>query len=89
METFSALLALGKGIHRSPVDSPHKDQWRRTGVFFDLRLNKRLNKNRNTGDLRHHRAHYDVTAMLGHQPVTQLRLIQTKEFYQGIARNSS
>ena len=28
METFSALLALCEGNHRSPVDSPHKGQWR-------------------------------------------------------------
>ena len=57
METFSALLAFMKGIHRSPVDSPHR--WippvtggfpsqrpvtRTFDVFFDMRLNKRLNK---------------------------------------------
>ena len=29
-------------------------------VFFDLRLNERVN-NREAGDLRRHRAHYDVT----------------------------
>ena len=33
-----------KGIHRSPVDSPHKGQWRWAFIFFDLLLNKRLNK---------------------------------------------
>ena len=32
-------------------------------VFFDLRLNKRLRKNREAGDLRHYRAHYDVIVM--------------------------
>ena len=32
-------------------------------VFFDFRLNKRLNKNRDAGDLKRHRAHYDVTVM--------------------------
>ena len=32
-------------IHRSPVQSPHKGQWRGAfDVFFDLRLNKRLSK---------------------------------------------
>ena len=31
-------------------------------VLFDLRLNKRLS-NRDAGDLRRHRAHYDVTLM--------------------------
>ena len=34
------------------------------GVFFDLRLNKRLSKHRNAGDTRRHRAHYDVTVMM-------------------------
>ena len=52
METFSALLALcagggggGGGIHRSPMNSPHRCQWRRALMFFfDLLLNKRLCK---------------------------------------------
>ena len=33
-------------------------------VFFDLHLNERLANNREAGDLRRHRAHYDVTVML-------------------------
>ena len=34
-----------RGIHQSPVDSPHEGQWRGGSMFaFDLRLNKRLNK---------------------------------------------
>ena len=33
METFSALLALCEGNHRSPVDSPHKGQWRGALMF--------------------------------------------------------
>ena len=34
-----------RGIHRSPVNSPHKGQWRGALIFFfDLRLNKRLSK---------------------------------------------
>ena len=34
-----------RGIHRSPVNSPHKGQVTRSFYFFfDLRLNKRLNK---------------------------------------------
>ena len=33
------------GIHRSPVNSPHKGQWRGALMFFyDLGLNKRLSK---------------------------------------------
>ena len=33
-----------RGIHRSPVNSPHKGQWRWADVFFYLRLTKRLSK---------------------------------------------
>ena len=33
METFSALLALCAGIHRSSVNSPHKVQWRGALMF--------------------------------------------------------
>ena len=36
---------------------------RSSDVFFDLQLNKRLSKNIDAGDLRRHRAHYDVTVM--------------------------
>ena len=32
-------------------------------VLFDLRLNKRVSKNRDAGDLRRRRAHCDVTVM--------------------------
>ena len=32
-------------------------------VYFDLRLNKRLRKQREAGDLRRHRGHYDVNVM--------------------------
>ena len=59
METFSSLLALVRGIHRLPVESPHKDQWR--GALMSEQTVE-LN-NRDAGDLSRHRAHYDVTAM--------------------------
>ena len=32
--TFSVLLAICEGNHRSPVDSPHKGQWRGALMFF-------------------------------------------------------
>ena len=45
VEAFSALLALCAGIHQSPVNSPHKGQWRGALMFFFyLRPNKRLSK---------------------------------------------
>ena len=33
METFSALLAFVRGIHRSPENSPHNGQWRGALMF--------------------------------------------------------
>ena len=36
---------------------------RSCNVFFDLRLNKRLKKNREAGDSRRYRGHYDVSVM--------------------------
>ena len=65
METFSALLALCiRGIHRWPVNSLHKGQWRRALIFSLICawINDWVN-NREAGDLRRHRAHYDFTAM--------------------------
>ena len=45
METVSALLAFVRGIHRSPVNSPHKGQSTRSfDVFFYLLLNKWMSK---------------------------------------------
>ena len=50
-----------RGIHRSPVNSPHKGQWRRALMFpfICFWINGWVN-NREAGDLRRHRAHYDV-----------------------------
>ena len=52
------------GIHRSPVNSPHKGQWHGALMFSLIRdwINGWVN-NREAGDLRRHRAHYDVTVM--------------------------
>ena len=45
METFPLNWPFVRGIHRSPVNSPHKGQWRGALMFFfDLRLYKRLSK---------------------------------------------
>ena len=52
-----------RGIHRSPVDSLNKGQWHGASMFslFCAWTNDSAN-NRAAGDLRLHRAHYDVTA---------------------------
>ena len=54
-----------RGSDRSPVNSTHKDQWRGALIFSLICawLNGWVN-NREAGDLRHHRAHYDVTVMV-------------------------
>ena len=51
-----------RGIHRSPVNSPHKGQWRGALMFSLIcaRINDWVN-NREAGDLRRRRAHYDAT----------------------------
>ena len=53
-----------RGIHRSPVNSPHNSQWRRALLFSLICawINGWVN-NREAGDLRRHRANYDVTVM--------------------------
>ena len=53
-----------RGIHRSPVNSSHKGQWR-GALMFSL-ICTRINgwvSNRETGDLRRHQAHCDVIVM--------------------------
>ena len=58
MEKFSALLAL------PPVDFPHKGQWRGALVFSLIcGYTSGWANNRDAGDLRHYRAHYDATVM--------------------------
>ena len=52
------------GIHRSPVNSPHKDQWR--GVLMFSLICAWINgwvNNRESDNLRRHCAHYDVIVM--------------------------
>ena len=73
METFSALLAICAG--NSPVNSPHKGQWRGALMFSLICawINGWVN-NHEAGDLRRHRAHYDVTVIL-HVIMTHLNSI--------------
>ena len=54
-----------RGIPRSPVNSPHKGQWR-GALMFSLNfawINGWAN-NREAGDLRRHRTYYDVIVMV-------------------------
>ena len=55
-------------IHRSPVNFPHKGQWRGALMFTLIcaRMNGWVN-NHEAGDLRRYLAHYDVIVMLNVQ----------------------
>ena len=61
---FPRYWPFARGIHRSPVNFPHKGQ-RRGALMFSLiwaRINGWVN-NREAGDLRRYIAHYDVIVM--------------------------
>ena len=53
-----------RGIHRSPVNSPHKGQW--CGALMFSFICAWINgwDNRKAGDLRCHHTHYDITVIL-------------------------
>ena len=58
-----------RGIHRSPVNSPHNGEWR--GAFIFSLIGAWINGwviNGEAGNLRCHCAHYDVTVMSCHHP---------------------
>ena len=62
-----------RGIHRSPVNSPHKCQWRGAMMFslICVWISDWVNY-REAGNLRRYRAHYDVIAMFHvHQHATK------------------
>ena len=64
METFPRYWPFVRGILRSPVNSPHKGQWRGALMFslICVWINGWVN-NLEAGDLRRCRAHYDVIVM--------------------------
>ena len=65
METFSVLLALCAGNSSVTGEFPSpRPVTRSFDVFFDLRLIKDWVNNSEAGDLRRHRAHYDITAII-------------------------
>ena len=75
METFFSLLAICEG--NSPVTGEFPAQrpvTRNFDIFSDLRLNKTEISNREAGDLRRHRALYDVTVMYQFLPTNRCLL---------------
>ena len=70
---FSALLAICAGNSPVPGEFPAQRAVTRSfDALFDLHPNKRWVNNRGAGELRHHRAHYDVTVMKMRRPVSCL-----------------
>ena len=72
-----------RGIRRSPVNSPGKGQWR-GAVKFSLiyaSMNCWVN-NREAGDLRRYRAHYDVTVMLKFYPRSTSKTSKIRSQYR-------
>ena len=65
MKHFPSYWPFVRGIHRSPVNSPHKGQWRGALMFSLICdwINGWVN-NREAGDWRRHHPRYDVTVML-------------------------
>ena len=53
-----------RGIHRSPMNSPHKGLWHGPLMFSLICVWKNgWVNNRGAGDLKHHRDHYDLTVI--------------------------
>ena len=76
-----------RGIHRSPVNSPHKGQWR--GALMLSLICTWINgwvNNGNAGDLRRYRAHYDVTvtrhdSRISHSPRCIRKISHNASFF--------
>ena len=73
---FPRYLPFVRGIHWSPVNSPHKGQW--SGALMFSLICALINDwvtNREAGDMSRHRAHYDVIVMtlLGLTPERTLK----------------
>ena len=68
LKHFPRYWSFVRRIHRSPVNSPHKGQWRRASMFslICVWINGWVN-NHEAGDLRRHGAHLDVIVM---EPIT-------------------
>ena len=84
METFSLLLALCEGDPPVTGGFPHKGRWRGALIFSLIcaRTNDEAN-NRNAGDLRRHRAHYNVTLIYMRETPVRLFLCIILCFVRG------
>ena len=63
MKTFSVLLPLCAGNPPVPLDAPHKGEWREDLMFSLVAWTNGQANNLDGGDLRRHRANFDITVM--------------------------
>ena len=70
------------GIHRPPVDSPHKGQWALMFSLICAWINGWVN-NGEAGDFRRHRVHYDVTLILNRSQPAAYERSTCPPFYEG------
>ena len=77
------------GIHWSPVNSPHKGQWR-GALLFSLSCTwiKGWVNNHEAGDLRRHYAHYDVTVMISKFTTWQIDVEFSQSAVKHLSRSS-
>ena len=62
------------GMNRSPVDSPHKGQWRGASIFSLICASTNdWENNRNAGDLWRHRTHYDTWLHFSHIHLNKMK----------------
>ena len=78
-------------IHRSPVNSPQKGQW--SGALISSLIDGWINgwvNNREAGDLRCHRANYNITVMVGFDlgVLCKVKSPQLGPNYSGVTRAS-
>ena len=83
-----------RGMHRSPVNSPHKGQLRGALMFsLTCAWNNGWANNRETGDLRRHCAQYDVTVMkanlLGIYPISKCTIAWNKSELNSYCRKTA
>ena len=77
-----------RGIHRSPVDFPHKGHWRGASMWFLIcTWTKCCINHRDAADLRRHRAHYIVIVMYFDQ-LFHRRSLHQYEYHEDISSGS-
>ena len=86
---FSRYWPFVRGVHRPPVNSPHKSQWRGALMFLWSAswINGWVN-NREAGDLRRYRAYHDVMVMIRRHKAPLMALYLSRCVCSTVAESS-